>query len=365
MPRRTVPTVPTARLGAAGMAERVRYWTTSERPVGEQFSYWREVICEAFTPLAAERGSAHRRPGPREAALHSWVRSTPLTGVNCAEVASGSQLITHGAAEVRRTAAHHLFVNLQLRGTCVGRQNGRECVVSAGDFALFDTTSPYHLDFFGDRDNYEWRVLSFRVPREQLMPLLAQPRPLAAITHHAQDGGLATLVASTMLSIWRGIEELDRHGCAAADSAFTTLVAAAAGGGGGLDRMSRADTDAALRVSIHQYLQTYLRSGDVSAGRIAARFGISRRKLHSLYEGREQTFGQTVLAMRVEGCARQLAADVELPTLTALASEWGFADLSHLIRAFRARFGCSPSAYLAETRSARMSRVDCTQVQAT
>lgn len=91
----------------------MRYWTTVDRPVGEQFSYWREVICEAFTPLATEQRSAHRPSGPRQAGIESWVRSNPLTTTNCAEVVSATQLITHGEAEVRRTESDHVFVNLQ------------------------------------------------------------------------------------------------------------------------------------------------------------------------------------------------------------------------------------------------------------
>ena len=52
----------------------MRYWTTADRPIREQFSYWREVICEAFTPLAAQRTAAHRQSGPQEPGLTSWVQ---------------------------------------------------------------------------------------------------------------------------------------------------------------------------------------------------------------------------------------------------------------------------------------------------
>ncbi|MBN9103041.1 MAG: helix-turn-helix domain-containing protein [Pseudonocardia sp.] len=322
----------------------MRYWTTTDRPAGEQFSYWREVICEAFTPLATERRSAHRPSGPRQPGIESWVRSNALTGTNCAEVVSATQLITHGEAEVRRTDSDHVFVNLQLRGHCVGGQGDRTCLVQPGGFAMFDTTSEYRLEFVGEPATQEWHVVSFRVPRIQLIRLLADPHAFTAVTHDASTGGAASLVASTMMSIWKTVDTLDRSATEAADTAFTALLAAAAGGGDQLRDACRDELDAALRASINRYVVANLRHSDLSAARVARRFGISLRKLHRLYEGTGQSFTQTVMTLRVEGCARELASGTRL-SLTELASRWGFCDLSHLNKVFRTRYDCLPSQY--------------------
>ncbi|MGD9529325.1 helix-turn-helix domain-containing protein [Pseudonocardia sp.] len=321
------------------------YWTTTDRPVGEQFSYWREVICEAFTPLATERRAAHRPPGPRDPGITSWVRSTPLTGTNCAEVVSTTQLITHGEAEVRRTGSDQVFVNLQLRGHCLAGQGDRTCVVPPGGFAMFDTTSEYSLEFIGEPATREWHVVSFRVPRSQLVPLLADPHGFTAVTHDARAGGLPSVVASTMMSIWDNVGSLDRSAADAADTAFTALLAATAGAGDALRDTGRARLDATLRASINRYVAANLRHADLPAAHVARRFGISVRKLHGLYEGTGSTFAQTVMALRVEGCARELRSGGGHRSFTELASRWGFCDLSHLNRVFKARYGCLPSQY--------------------
>lgn len=319
----------------------MRTWTTADRPVGEQFSYWREVICEAFAPLAAER---RPRPGtPRQAGggIESWVRSSRLTGTNCAEVSSRTQLISHGRAEVRRTDSEQVFVNLQLKGSCIGRQDGRTCIVPAGGFALFDTTSEYHLDFVEDPSDGEWRVLSFRVPRKDLLPLLAGGEGFTAVAHDARSGGVANLVASTMTSIWQNVEALDTRSADAADTAFTTTLAVAAGASDLVRDARRESLDAALRASINRYLATHLRGTDLAPAVVARRFAISVRKLHGLYEGTGSTFAQTIMALRVEACARDL--ETSTSTLTDVATTWGFYDLSHLNRVFRAHRGCLPS----------------------
>lgn len=321
----------------------MRYWTTADRPLREQFSYWREVICEAFAPLATQRTAAHRPPGPRDPGITSWVQSAMLTATNCAEVSSRTQLITHGEAEVRRTTSEQVFVNLQLHGHCVASQDGRTCVVPAGGFALFDTTSEYRLEFVEDPAVQEWRVVSFRVPRANLLPLLADPHGFTSVTHDGSTGGAANLVASTMLSIWSNIDGLDPGAADAAESAFTTMLAAGVGAGDALREGGRETLDATLRAAVNRYLAANVRTADLSAPRVARRFGVSVRKLHGLYEGTGRSFAQTIMGLRVEGCTRELAAGANGISMTEMAARWGFSDLSHLNRVFRAHHGCRPS----------------------
>jgi AraC-like DNA-binding protein len=325
----------------------MRYWTTEDRPEREQFSYWREVICEAFTPLATRRTSSHRAPGPRQPGITSWVRSRMLTSSNTAEVSSETQLISHGDAEIRRTDSDQVFVNLQLRGHCVAGQDGRTCVVPPGGFALFDTTRAYDLEFVADPTAGEWRVVSFRVPRARLLPLLADEYGFTSVLRDGNRGGTANLVASTMMSIWRNADALDAASADAAESAFTTMLAADIGAGPLLADTRRETLDATLRAAINRHLAANLRSGDLTPQQVARRFGISVRKLHTLYEGGERTFAQTVTAMRVDACARELATGSASGSLSDAAARWGFCDLSHLNRVFRSQKGCLPSEYRA------------------
>lgn len=323
----------------------MRAWTTTDLAVPEQFSYWREVICEAFTPLAVERSGSRRGRTPDELGIASWVRSSVLSATNCAEIMSGTQLITHGPNEVRRTRSDNVFVNLQLRGSCLGTQGGRRCVVPAGSFALFDTTSEYRLDFLGDDATQEWHVLSFRVPRAQLVPLLVDPHSFTAVTHNAKVAGAANLVASTMTAVWQNIEQLDYDARDSTDMAFSTILASAMGENVAQPEASRAEIDKALRASIVRYLSVAVAQNRITAEDVASRFAISVRKLHQLFEGSELSFGRTVALLRVEGCARELTSASGGLSLAAIASRWGFADQSHLSRAFRAHFGCTPSEY--------------------
>ena len=53
----------------------------------------------------------------------------------------------------------------------------------------------------------------------------------------------------------------------------------------------------------------------------------------------------TVRDLRLQRAARQLEARGSGVTVTDVANRWGFCDASHLDRAFKARYGMSPTAY--------------------
>jgi AraC-like DNA-binding protein len=311
----------------------MRYLTLADMPTAEQFPYWREVICQTCTPLAAERERGE--PG-----ITGWVRAAEISSTHCAEVCSGTQSLTHGPAEIQRMASEDVFVSLQLRGDGIAAQGGRIAHLRPGTFTLLDTTEAYRLHYRGD-DRGEWQVLSFRVPRARLVPMLSDPHGFSAVPHDGMAGGIAAVAASTMTSIWRSVESLDALAARAAEDALITLLAAAVAGA-----VTHRDADAALRAAAARYIAANLHESDLNAARVAARLGVSVRKLHGLYAGSGQTFARTVMSARLGACARELSAGVS-GTLTDTATRWGFSDLSHLNRVFRARYGCLPSEFRA------------------
>ena len=321
----------------------MRHLTTTDKPVADQFSYWREVILEACTPLDIEREPAHRADGATVSGFLGSLRFAKLMSTNCAEVNSQRQSMVHGAAEVRRQLSADVFISLQVGGECHAVQDNRGCHLRPGGFAMFDTTRPYRLNHLGDAADGTWQTLSFRVPRSRLAPLVRDPQSFTAVVHDATAGGIAAVAASTMTGIWRTVDSLDALAAQAAESALVTLLAATVAG----HVESGPDTDAALRAAVHRYLAANLHSSDLTASRVAQHLGISVRKLHGLYEHSEQTYAQTVRTLRLAACARELAAGDRRRTLTDTAARWGFADLSHLNRTFRARYGCLPSEYRA------------------
>jgi AraC-like DNA-binding protein len=88
----------------------------------------------------------------------------------------------------------------------------------------------------------------------------------------------------------------------------------------------------------------HLGSGELSINRLALRHGVSARYIQKLFESEGTTFTEYVMERRLVEASRMLSdprfAD---RTISELAGNVGFGDLSYFTRSFRRRFGMTPS----------------------
>ncbi|MDR3468242.1 MAG: helix-turn-helix transcriptional regulator, partial [Xanthobacteraceae bacterium] len=84
---------------------------------------------------------------------------------------------------------------------------------------------------------------------------------------------------------------------------------------------------------------------------VASRHGVSPRYIRRLFEGTGTTFSKYTLDMRL-ALARQMLGNPrhDARSIAAIAFDVGFSDLSYFNRAFRDRFGATPSRYRAASR---------------
>jgi AraC-like DNA-binding protein len=87
-----------------------------------------------------------------------------------------------------------------------------------------------------------------------------------------------------------------------------------------------------------------LTSRDLSLDTVAARHGITSRYVSMLFDGDATTFSEFVVAQRLHRAHRMLT-DPRFSdrTVSSLASDSGFGDLSYFNRCFRRRYGATPS----------------------
>jgi AraC-like DNA-binding protein len=92
------------------------------------------------------------------------------------------------------------------------------------------------------------------------------------------------------------------------------------------------------------YIDRNLANPDLSPGDTAEHLRVSVRYIHKLFAHSGTTFSAYVTAERLERIRWDLiAASGRRPPISALAFRWGFSDLSTFNRAFKTRFGCTPS----------------------
>jgi len=305
----------------------MRSWNTGTLPAEQQFGYWREVLCEAFTALTS---AAH---SPQQ--FSSTVVLHELAETNAAELASFAQEIVRGWEEIHRRADEFYFVNLQLQGVCKVEQDGRRIEVRPGSFYLVDTTRPYRLNFAED-----FRTLSFRIPQHQLAPRLRHPRRATAVT--VSDGSsLGSLAVAQMRGLMNCAPHLGPEAATRLSSTLAELIALAVTGSMPSDAQARQQVRRAFRESIVRHVESHAADTALSVDAVARRFRVSPRYVHGVFAEQALSFAQLVLQRRLTAAATGLHESNG--SVASIAAACGFGDGSYFGRAFRHRFGCSPS----------------------
>ncbi|WPO43259.1 helix-turn-helix domain-containing protein [Tardiphaga sp. 42S5] len=302
-------------------------WTTDTLPERDQFSYWKEVLCEAYIALDPTR--------PSSGAFAGTVTAQPLASVNVTTIASTRQKIHRGRSEISRMPAEVYFLNLQIRGQCRMSQGGRSALIQPGEFSLVDSTEPYLNDYCSD----DWLQYSFRIPRHLLRPHLRNADRVTA-TSVSANGGVGTVAVEFLMSITRNAHTLSPTAAQLSHS-MIELVAMSLGATSSAIEAGEGSARKALCASVMNHIERNIADPELSPAKVAAHFGVSPRYLHRVLEEGSRSFGRTVLEERLDRCAQDLGS-ARKETISEVAMRWGFNDLSHFSRTFRQRFGKTP-----------------------
>ena len=307
-------------------------FSTSEVPQHKRVEYWNELTSHAFTPLVSD-------PLDRHAFAGSLTR-TRVGDIRLAEARSGAAIVHHSRQHVARSVEAIYLLCLQLEGSSVGLQQGRESVLHSGDFQLLDSSQPYQLSFKEAN-----RQLVLAIAHRDLVRRLANPESVIGLAVSGKSG-IPNLLSSLLSGFWqqrRSGEEpylSPRFSEAVLDLIASSYVSFT---GAGIDQSSVA---VARREQIRSYIEAHLHNPTLTPGGVATAVHLSTRRLHQLFETDGETVGSYILRRRLEECARAITDPGQFGrTVTEIAFLHGFNNASHFGRVFRERFDCTPSEY--------------------
>lgn len=138
--------------------------------------------------------------------------------------------------------------------------------------------------------------------------------------------------------------DLDAEESDAAASPTIELVRLLLATASGDESAARRPLGETIGVRIMMYLRAHLSDPDLTAESVAARFSISRRYLYVVLGRMGVSLGEWVRTERLGRAAAALAdASQREVTVAAIGRGAGFADHSSFTRAFRERYGCTPT----------------------
>ncbi|AZO63814.1 AraC family transcriptional regulator [Mesorhizobium sp. M6A.T.Cr.TU.016.01.1.1] len=303
-------------------------FSTEGLPEPDRFEFWREVLGRAITKFEID-------PVP-DSSPDASITLRALPGV---DIASGAA----AGMQYRRTPAlidsDDIVLFVALSGAQTVDQIGRECTISAGEAAVFACAEP-GLAIPRERQ----RRIAFRTPHDVLAPMvgnvedaICKPIPSTvdslrllvsyAATLEDVDQPLTPAVANLAAT---HIQDL----VALAIGATRDAAAIAEGRGLRAARLKAVKADIVSNLGYH----------DLTVGAVALRQGVTPRCVQKLFETEGRTFSSFVLDQRLAR-ARRLLSDPRYAdwTISSIAFEAGFGDLSYFHRAFRRLYGATPS----------------------
>jgi AraC-like DNA-binding protein len=232
-----------------------------------------------------------------------------------------------------------LVLSINLSGVCLPSQVGRECRLDAGAAVLMSCA-----DVGGFVRPCQARYLTLFVPRRRLSAMAVNPEDALARPIPADTEAVRLLIDYVETALGKQhltSPELRRL--------FSTdvrdLVALAVGATRETGEAARGRGLRAARLSaIKGDIMGRLDNERLCVADAAVRRGVTPRYVQMLFESEGTTFTQYVLEQRLARALRMLAdPHHQSRTISAIAFEVGFRNLSYFNRTFRRHFGMTPS----------------------
>jgi AraC-like DNA-binding protein len=313
----------------AAAPQLVRY-STDDLPARDRFAVWREVVGPTFMRLDVSSMPDH----PFRA-----------SGTLCALPGLGIQWADNSGIRLDRTrgllsdGADDLVLPLATAGRHFAFQRGRQTALDARETALLSTAEVGSVTCTARS-----RAVVLRFPRmalasavPDLEDMVGRPLPRACealqlLTRYVEllrgDGALTNPALGRLAATH--VHDL----IALAVGAARDAPALACGRGLRAARLRAIKAD----------IRANLASADLCIGAVARRQGVTPRYVHMLFEGEGTTFSRFVLGERLDATRHMLSdARHDHQSIAAIAYSAGYGDLSYFNRAFRSRFGATPS----------------------
>jgi AraC-like DNA-binding protein len=297
------------------------------------FADWCSIMSASFVPLVVSRNDNDYFRGR--------LRSRQLADASLIELTATPQTIERAPGLITESDKPYFIVSMQLMGTGMMLQDGREAVLGPGDMAIFDTNRPYTRTYETD-----FRSLVFRLP-QSFLDLPSESISQLTATRFAGDSGPSSLVAPFLAGLANNMDRLSGHTGLRFVRNTADLIATMLHSELGA-RIANAPEGnrAVLLRDIDLFIEQHLPDPNLDPQSIAAANFISLRNLHGLFHDRGVSVSSWVRTRRLDLCQRDLIDPLlaQVP-VASIAARWGLTDPAHFSRLFKRTYGVSPTDY--------------------
>ncbi len=295
----------------------------------DSIAYWIDVVRRSFVKLSVNT-TGNFNAAVTTGSIGSLVAST----YDC-----DAHVVSRSSREISRADSDDYFICLQLTGRSTHVQGDREALNEAGTFFLFDPRQPFRGEM-----QTAGRIVTIRVPRRELE---ARTGPTGALISWPLDTRkpIAGLAFGFLSMLPERIDTIDAAAAGKVVAQALDLVALAFSEAQSNGAPLSSPRAAALTM-LKSAIEARLHDPSLKPLTAAAAAGISVRYANALMAQEDTGLEAYIIARRLERCRRALDDPAQAGrTIGDIAFSWGFSDLSHFGRRFKAAYGCSPRDY--------------------
>jgi len=301
----------------------------------ERVSYWSEWIDRLFCGLQSDVYG--------DAEFDGNMATEHAGEVVLTRLEANRHRVAKNDRQARDGEVGYLKIVAPYRGTAGVEQKGRQAWVSPGEWSIYDTTDIYRV-----ANPVRVEHLIVMVPKAPLVQRGLQLDQLMA-QRLGTGGGISRLALQAMRSAWQELPSIAPSAARGVGETIMQLVQLSLLELSGRD--SAPTQREALRERIKQVIARRLGDARLSVDAIAVELNCSRRQLYNAFGDEPDGVAGYVLAQRLEACRRDFAdRRLDATSITEIALRHGFNHPAHFSRAFKARFGMTPSEWRAHRR---------------
>jgi AraC-like DNA-binding protein len=273
---------------------------------------------------------------------HTFIDSTLLQFDNAA------MEVWRTREQVEDGASRDVFFCLQLRGSLGIEQNSRIAILKTGDMALIDPALPYAGRFSSDS-----KLLVFKKPRSTLEARIGKARE-AVIRVVKPSSGEAQLLASYLARLPKHIDQVSLEAARLVDDHLLDLIAVSLP----LEATPKISSAKSLvLLKLRAAIDSRLSDPALNPEAAAKAAGVSVRYANALLSHEGLSIMRLILGRRLERCRAALDDPKQRHrTISEIAFAWGFSDMTHFGRRFKAVYGILPSDYRDMANGATLER---------
>lgn len=298
----------------------------------ERLGYWIEVATRGYVEHEFRPGDA--------ATFDGSVKIATLGGsIGLTTFSAASGQVIRSEQNAARTDTDDILVSMMRSGEMSVSQDGVESLISGRTMFLLDPLRPFEVSLRTHCNN-----ISLRIPRPLVEARLGN---LAGLTARPITGsaGIGALAMGFLELLPDQADALDEVASLKATEQLLDLLAlaiATENNKGATLSSPRATTLLRLKATIERLLV----EPDLKPERVATETGISVRYANALLGEEHTSVERYITERRLERCRSALENTAHAHrSISEIAFNWGFSDLSHFGRRFKTRYGLTPTEY--------------------